>query len=237
MALDFLILYEHTAREYESLVLLKAELNRRGYSADIRQLLDRKKLKYFTFNKPKVLVASCLYDNDGLNSHVYNNIGKCNKVVNLHWEQMLSDTQEDGDWFNFDKNAKKCIQTCWGEKTRERLIAHGVSPQNCPVIGAVSMDFLLPQFNGYFKTKAELCKEFNLDEQKKLFLYISSFGYASMDKKEIDELSKMAGEDFTGFAKTNKISMHETLSWFDRYLGENPDVELVYRRHPSEWQS
>ena len=45
MALDFLILYEHVVREYESLLLLQAELERRGYSVEIRQLLDRKKLK------------------------------------------------------------------------------------------------------------------------------------------------------------------------------------------------
>ena len=33
MALDFLILYEHTVREYESDLLLKLELERRGYTA------------------------------------------------------------------------------------------------------------------------------------------------------------------------------------------------------------
>ena len=60
----------------------------------IHQLLDRKKLKYFTWKKPKVLVASCMYDDEAINSHVYNNVGVCRKVVNLHWEQMLSDTQE-----------------------------------------------------------------------------------------------------------------------------------------------
>lgn len=31
--------------------------------------------------------------------------------------------------------------------------------------------------------------------------------------------------------------MQETLRWFDEYLGVHPEVELVYRRHPSEWNS
>ena len=44
MGLDFLILYEHVVREYESILLLKLELERRGYSVAIHQLLDRKKL-------------------------------------------------------------------------------------------------------------------------------------------------------------------------------------------------
>ena len=53
-------------------------------------------------------------------AHVYNNIGRCDKIVNLHWEQMLSDTQEEGDWFNMNGNAKRCIQTCWGKRTAKR---------------------------------------------------------------------------------------------------------------------
>ena len=130
MALDFLILYEHTVREYESDLLLKLELERRGYTAEIRQLLDRKKLRYFTWKKPQVLVSSCMYDNEAINSHVYNNIGRCNKIVNLHWEQMLSDTQEEGDWFNMGGNAKKCVQTCWGSLTANRLISHGMEAKN-----------------------------------------------------------------------------------------------------------
>ncbi|MFV0352852.1 MAG: surface carbohydrate biosynthesis protein [Oscillospiraceae bacterium] len=237
MGLDFLILYEHTVREYESILLLQEEMRRRGYSAEIRQLLDRKKLKYFTYKKPKVLVASCLYDDEGLNSHVYNNVGKLNKVVNLHWEQMLSDTQEAEPWFNFNGNAKKCVQTCWGEETRQRLIDHDVPPQNAPVTGAVMLDFLRPEFKGYYKDKAQLCAQHGLDASRPLWLYISSFGYASMDEAEVKELSDMAGTDFTQFAAVNRSSMAQTLDWFDRYLTANPTVQLVYRRHPSEWNS
>ncbi|MDL2252526.1 hypothetical protein LJC49_00430 [Ruminococcaceae bacterium OttesenSCG-928-I18] len=237
MALDFLILYEHVVREYESITLLGEELRRRGYSCEIRQLLDRKKLKYFTYKKPKVLVASNMYDNEGINSHVYNNVGKLDRVVNLHWEQMLSDTQEAEDWFNFKENAKQCVQTCWGERTRERLLAHGVPSCNAPVTGAVMMDFLRPEFTGYYKDKQTLCKEYGLDGEKPLWLYISSFGYASMKEDEVRELSEMAGTDFTEFAKVNRESMAETLGWFDRLLTAHPEIQLVYRRHPSEWNS
>ena len=182
MALDFLILYEHTVREYESDLLLKLELERRGYTVRIRQLLDAKDLRLFGKDKPEVLVASCMYDNEAINSHVYNNIGRCNKIVNLHWEQMLSDTQEEGDWFNMNGNAKRCVQTCWGKRTAARLQAHGMDAKNTPVTGAVMMDFLRPEFDGYFKDKETLCREFGLDPAKQLHLYISSFGYASMTR-------------------------------------------------------
>lgn len=235
MGLDFLILYEHPVREYESILLLEAELKRRGYSCEIHQLLDRKKIKYVTIKRPRVLVSSCMYNSEAVNSHVYNNAGKCQRVVNLHWEQMLSDTQEEEEWFNFSGAAKNCIQTCWGEKTKERLVAHGMKSENCPVTGAIMMDFLRPEFNGFFKTKQQLCSEYGINPQQKMFLYISSFGYASMTDAEVKELSEMAGVDFSGFAVTNRISMEMTLDWFSQYLSQNPDVQLVYRRHPSEW--
>ena len=237
MALDFLILYEHVVREYESILLLGEELARRGYRYEIRQLLDRKKLKYFTWRRPRVVVASCLYNNEGLNSHVYNNVGRCPRVVNLHWEQMLSDTQEAEPWFNFEGNAKKCVQTCWGAATQKRLVAHGVPAQNAPVTGAVMMDFLRPEFDGYFLDKKALCRRHGLDAGKRLWLYISSFGYASMGAGEVAELSAMANTDFTEFARVNRDSMAKTLDWFDRYLAAHPDEQLVYRRHPSEWNS
>ena len=237
MSLDFLILYEHTVREYESDLLLKLELEKRGYTAEIRQLLDPKRLKYFTWKKPRVLVSSCMYDNEAINSHVYNNIGRCNRIVNLHWEQMLSDTQEEGDWFNFGGNAKKCVQTCWGSRTAKRLMDHGMEEKNCPVTGAVMMDFLRPEFRGYFEGKEALCRRFGLDPSHHLHLYISSFGYAGMTEEEVKSLIEMAGTDFSGFARTNRVSMEQTLAWFDRYLTDHPEVELVYRRHPSEWNS
>ena len=58
MALDFLILYEHTVREYESDLLLKLELERRGYTVRIRQPLDAKDLRRFGKDK-QIGRASC----------------------------------------------------------------------------------------------------------------------------------------------------------------------------------
>ena len=76
-----------------------------------------------------------------------------------------------------------------------------MEPKNTPVTGAVMMDFLRPEFAGYFKARPQLCAEHGLDPDKQLHLYISSFGYASMTDAEVRELSEMAGTDFTGFAR------------------------------------
>ena len=139
MSLDFLILYEHVVREYESITLLKLELERRGYTVDIRQLLDRKKLKYFTWKKPKVLVASAMYDDKTMNSFVYNNVGVCNKVVNLHWEQVLSEEQENSPFFNCGQSASYAMHTCWGTAARDRIVKYGVPMENTTITGPIQM--------------------------------------------------------------------------------------------------
>ncbi len=236
MALDFLILYEHVVREYDCILLLKAELEARGYTVELRQLLDRKKLRYFTFKKPKVIVTSCMYNNESINSHVFNNVGRLDKVVNLHWEQILSREQEQSPWFNCLENARFAIHTCWGEATRNRLLSEGVPAESLEVTGALQLDFLRPQFEGFFASREELCRDFGIDQDKKIILYISSFGYANMDDKEVEELSNMAGLDFRGFRDTNKISMETTLDWFCTALESMNEIELIYRPHPSEWK-
>ncbi len=239
MALDFLILYEHIVREYESITLLKAELEKRGYKVEIRQLLDRKKLRLFTKDKPKVVVASAMYDNKTMNSFVYNNVGVCNKVVNLHWEQVLSEEQENSPFFNCGESAAYAMHTCWGTKSRDRIVKYGVPIENTAITGAIQMDFLRDEFKGYYKDKETLCKEFNLDPNKRLALYISSFSTAYMSDKEIDELNKLAGVSFDQFRITSQKTMNETLDWVDKFLTteEGQNTEFVYRRHPSEWNS
>ena len=112
MALDFLILYEHIVRELDCDALIMAELRRRGYSVELFQLMDRKKLKYFFWKKPRVIVTSAMYDNETLNSFVYNNVGKVNRVVNLHWEEVLSKEQEESNFYNLNENAAKCVHVC-----------------------------------------------------------------------------------------------------------------------------
>ena len=239
MSLDFLILYEHIVREYESITLLKAELERRGYTAEIRQLLAKKERRLYKEDKPKVVVASAMYDNKTMNSFVYNNVGVCNKVVNLHWEQVLSEEQENSPFFNCGEAAAYTMHTCWGEKSRDRIVKYGVPIENTTITGAVTLDFLRPEFNGYYKEKEELCKEFGLDPNKRLALYVSSFSVAYMSDKEIAELNDLAGVSFDQFRITACKSMNRTLEWVDKFLSteEGQQTEFVYRRHPSEWNS
>ena len=51
-----------------------------GYTVRIRQLLDAKDLRLFGKDKPEVLVASCMYDNEAINLsliHIYSRPAGC----------------------------------------------------------------------------------------------------------------------------------------------------------------
>ena len=233
---DFLILYEHIVRELDADCLLKAELERRGYTCELMQLMAPRKLSYF-INKPKVIVTSAMYDNKTLNSFVYNVVGKLDKVVNLHWEEVLSREQEESTFYSLTENAAKCTHICWGEAARQRIIGNGVPADNAVVTGAVQLDFLLPQFDRFYRTREQLADEFGLDTGKRWLCYVSSFSCANMDDKEVAELNDMTSLDFDGFRAVGKRSMDITLDWFDKYLTKHPDEILIYRPHPSEWQS
>ena len=65
------------------------------------------------------------------------------------------------------------MHTCWGTAARDRIVKYGVPVENTTITGPIQMDFLRPQFKGYYKDKENLCKEFNLDPNKKLALYIA----------------------------------------------------------------
>jgi len=237
LALDFLFLYEHIVREFENNCLIMAELERRGYTCELFQLMDRKRLRYFFKDKPKVIVTSAMYNNETLNSFVYNNVGRLNRVVNLHWEEVLSREQEQSEFYNLSGNAAKCTHICWGQAARDRIVENGVPANNAVITGAVQLDFLYPQFDRYYLSRRELADKFDLDNSKQWLCYISSFSCAWMDDKEIEELNEMTDLDFTGFKAVGARSMKVTLEWFDRLLSERSDIELIYRPHPNEWDS
>ena len=76
----------------------------------------------------------------------------------------------------FRSNAKRCVQTCWGQRTAQRLQAHGMDAKNTPVTGAVMMDFLRPEFKGYVEKPSDVLSvgqvisakvvDFNEDDRK-----------------------------------------------------------------------
>jgi len=160
--IDFLIIYEHKNREFESIALLKHELVRRGYTVEFfgfneyHNIKKRRKL----FNNVKIAVMPSLYHDEEILSFVYGVAGKVKNIVNLRWEQVFPrNTEKNLEHYVYPKeNAKNAYHCCWGQRPLEMLLEVGVKRDNLFVTGPIQMDFVRKSFEGYYLGKSELFK-------------------------------------------------------------------------------
>ncbi len=229
--LDFLILYEHKARELDNVCLIRAELEKRGYRAEIVNTHEYKQLKYVTYRRPKVVITPYLYDNVDFYDY-YSRIGKIKKLVNLQWEQVLSEKGIKRGFHNPREDARLATHICWGNSTKKRLHQTGV--KNAIITGPIQMDFLLDEFGAFYKSKDQLMKEFHINPKGNMVLYISSFTFTTMKKSEIRALENRVSDSFKDLTKVMIEAKVQTLDWIDRLLSVRQDITFIYRPHPAE---
>lgn len=85
---DYIIGYEHKHREVESICLLKAELESRGFSVFVYCIYDPGLFRYVRKYKAKVLIVPFGYDNSSFYKCVRQAVD-FDKVINLQWEQAI----------------------------------------------------------------------------------------------------------------------------------------------------
>lgn len=128
---DFLIRYEHKVRDLESIMLLRTELERRGYSvAFVCNYEYERKIKYH----PKVLVSPAIYNDGNLLGDI-KNYGIIRKIANLLWEQLIGvkDEESTSCSHNVIGTGQKAITLCWGQQTQDRIVRGGV-PKKMPLL-------------------------------------------------------------------------------------------------------
>lgn len=230
---DFLFVYEVKNRELENITLMAAELLRRGYSVrfiNSWQGIDTP----FPDYEAKVVVLSACY-NDDVYHYFTKHASKFEKVVNLQWEQVLRngyvETEGSTSW-DFSGQALSTMHICWGENTKRRLMAkYGVPERFLKVCGYIPLDFYRPEFRSFIMDKSRLFSQFGLDENKTTCLFISSFAIAHMPKNNQGQTSDNFNEIFI----KNTIDTQEGLiDWLVKACREYPDIQFIYRGHPSE---
>ena len=245
--IDYLIFYEIGVREFDSIALLGFELKRRGYTVEYIGFEDtdinlyiknRKRLKKYR-NNVRVAVMPSLYNDGEIYNSVYYVCGKCQNIVNLRWEQYFEKYSMDDlkcAWFPTNL-AKVAYHLCWGKISYESLAVRGIDSKYLPITGPIQMDFLRPEFHGFFETKDELFSQYQLDPQKHTVLYISSFATATITER----LQAKVQNDFDGEYeyRTDSFEFHRrsyklTIDWIEKFLIEHKDVQFVYRPHPAE---
>ncbi|MEG2770324.1 MAG: hypothetical protein RR902_05850, partial [Oscillospiraceae bacterium] len=183
---DFLFIYELKARELENLCLLRAELEKRGYSVAFLNSwygINHKPVRY----NARVLVVSACYDGGTL-GFFSSFAGKFRQVANLQWEQIMSNDKvfdKDSVWY-ISGLARAATHISWGDWNKNRLIDFcGVPKENVKITGHIGLDFLRKEFDGYYLTKEKLFEQYNLTKYKKVCLFISSFSLINLPEKEM----------------------------------------------------
>ena len=236
---DFAFIYEVKNRELDNVLLLKCELERRGYSVALIETWDQEYHRDPAV-KAKVAVCFALY-NDSTLKYMTRFVRGCRKFVNLQWEQIRTNSTEEasGDSrisIGIYGLPQKAVHICWGEHNYNKLTqSFGVSPDRAVITGSVTLDFLRKEFSGFYASRDRICKDFGLDASRKLYLFISSFGYADLPEAIINSPQyQNQGFDVAGFYKTSKESRSAILNWFEAELTKHPDTVIIYRPHPAE---
>lgn len=187
--------------------------------------------RYMFSRKPHMVVVPYLYADGVIDEIIISICGKVKKILNLQWEQVYNGNSLVAKRTPIGM-AKLATHICWGLITKKRLEAAGI--KNAIITGAPQMDFAKPAFRAYFYTKKELCETYNLDTQKKIILFISSFSYWNLSKKEIGRIQSLVDFDVNEFRKITNDTKTIVLKWFQEFLDEHPEYVIVYRPHPAE---
>ncbi|PHO11959.1 hypothetical protein CPG38_10145 [Malaciobacter marinus] len=232
--MDFLIVYERKQRELENAVLLKIELEERGYDCKIVQYYEASKFNIFNIKSPKVILVPHLYGDTSIYRN-FSRFGKSNFLINFQYEQVLSEKWEKLGHHNPKGEAKKGIHICWGIKTKERLLSVGIDDKNLKIIPPLHIDLLRKEYRRNSKQlKMQLSKECNIDAKKSWNLFISSFTYADVDDYRLRINENVAGVSLSDFKRIHTESRDKILVWFRKILNKDKENLLIYRPHPDE---
>lgn len=229
--IDYLLIYEHKNRELDNLCLLRAELERRGYGVDIFCRFDyQKKIKLLLSPKPRVVGCIAAYRTSSLFAQVYRYTGVVKKIINFRWEQVFSESDIENHVPSGD--AKQVAHLCWGNLPYQQLKGAGIT--KISVTGPLQMDFLLPPMNKIYYTQEEIKNQYNIPQQSKLVLYISSFAFATMSQTEVAYHEKWYGQSLSSLVESEKKTFQYTIECLMKLLNEDPSIYILYRPHPAE---
>lgn len=230
---DFILLFEHQARELQALCLLKYELEKRGYSVKILYVKSWNWRAY----RSVVVVTPYLYNNKEYFEFSRFNKGNSNKIINLQWEQVFNN-DEDTIKFHMPKGlAQNVVHLAWGKYNKEQLIKYGVYDSLIFVTGNINMDFCCDKLKKIFKNKLEIAniyKKYNLNNNNTWILFISSFSYTDSFIVQMVNDTSLDKKRTSSFAQFSIESQKVILDWFDRLLKSRRDIEIIYRPHPAE---
>lgn len=231
--MNILIVYERKNREYENAVLIKYFLEKAGHRCSIHQYYDPEAFKFPWAGSPEIIFVPHLYTTDSVN-RIVARFGFPKKIINLQYEQVLSNKWEKLGHHNPKGKAKFYDHICWGPKTAERLKGCDIPVSNLHLIGAPQLDLLNRKFLNFSKAKGALSVDFNLSLEKKWNLFLSSFTYADISDDRLAMNESVAGTELSSFKILHTKTRDKVLEWFETALRQDTSSIFIYRPHPDE---
>lgn len=231
--MDIVIFYEYFVREGENDLLIKHELEKRGYTVFLSSFSMCSYGKAILKYRPKIVLTPWLrYDDNVWRFTRF--LKKPRILINLQWEQLYNEFDKKGGLVNVQDKARYAYHLCWGENSKKELLNLGVPEDHLEITGAVQLDFCNELFSKYYLSRKELGDEFCIDPQKKWHLFISSFAFDAYNKDDVEKIEKEWGCSYAEFIALSKNSKNILLSWIIEFLQNNPNDIFIYRLHPSE---
>ena len=233
---DFLFVYEVRNRELDSICLLGAYLEKKGYRVGYINTWDSI-YHWAPEYRAKVTVVPACYMNETYSFFTGQQALKFDKVVDLQWEQvlinMVTHSKVQTGW-DFRGEAKEIRHVCWGENNREYLRERfGFTEDKMRVCGYLPLDFYREEFREATLKREELFARYGLDPGKKTVLFISSFSDAGKPETEV-ALIEGDQQDVADHIHLQAASQEKILDWFIRLAREERELQIIYRPHPAE---
>lgn len=226
---DFLILYEEKARELESACLLKNGLEKKGYKVKIDSIYSFRK----HLINAKVVIVPHLYNNYQVYEFLSKYRSRTCKVINLQYEQVLSDSDFETGYGIPKDEAKHCVIFSWGKNETERYMNN--PSQKVIQTGCLAMDLNLKKYDQYYLSREDIIKSYNLDQNKKIVLFISSFSFANMSEEEVKNDYPQNWKKMLEFSQISRRNKEKTVEILKRLVSEE-GYTVVYRPHPAEYE-
>ena len=177
------------------------------------------------------------YDNTTIEWHTKKYV-KFDKIIDLQWENIVfpMDEKNKKAYKNYSGVAKDVVRVSWGEMNRKRMLEVAkMDPKKVKLIGHVGMDFLREQLRGYYLTKEEVLKDYDIPADKKIFLFVSPYFSDHHTEAYLTEMCGRFGEGWRYYYQDCMLpSKKIILDWMSMICEEREDIVFVYRPHPGE---
>ncbi len=232
---DFVFVYEHKARELESLCLLAAGLIERGYSVRLLNSRDVSGSAPASYSANVLCIPSC-YRSKSLALFCGDRI-IFERLVNLQWEQIFEPGQMQSRLsLRYPREvALAASHVSWGEENRNFLTDKcGLPEERAMLCGHMPFDLTLRRFDDFYLKRDDFLLRQSISPDKRVFLFISSFGYCDVTKKQMHRYAANFGDAALGLRDISEKTRPVIIEWILSLLSERPDAVFVYRPHPSE---